>query len=134
MKLKLLLITSVFCLTALMSRANTTPGIEIENTKKNDIAGGVIHSETHKPISNVNVVAYSSAKKEKVALTDGNGNYFFTDLKPGTYKLVFEKDGFKKVTKEKVTIRPEEGCQLNIEMSENDAFQILPGLLFTDFE
>jgi protocatechuate 3,4-dioxygenase beta subunit len=69
-----------------------------------------------------------------VALTDGNGKYYFTDLKPGTYKLVFEKDGFKKVTKEKVTIRPEEGCQLNVEMSENDVFHILPGLLFSDFE
>lgn len=134
MKLKPLLITLIFCLTAMLSRANTTPGTEVENTKKNDIAGGVIHADTHKPLCNVNVVAYSSSKKEKVALTDGNGNYYFTDLKPGTYKLVFEKDGFKKVTKEKVTIRPEEGCQLNVEMSENDAFQILPGLLFSDFE
>ncbi len=134
MKLKILLVTAAFCFTALFCRANATPGTGIENTSKKDIAGGVIHSETHKPISNVNVVAYSSSKKEKVALTDGNGNYFFTDLKPGTYKLVFEKDGFKKVTKEKVTIRPEEGCQLNVEMSENDHYQILPGLLFTDFE
>ena len=73
-------------------------------------------------------------KKEKTVLTDNNGNYSFNDLKPGTYKLVFEKDGFKRVTKDKVIIRSDEGCQLNIEMDENDAFQILPGLLFTDFE
>jgi hypothetical protein len=81
----------------------------------------------------VSVAAYSATKKEKVVLTDGNGNYSFNDLKPGIYKLVFEKDGFKKVTKERVAIRPDEGFQLNVEMGEVEGFPILPGLLFSDF-
>src|SRR5215204_5889553 len=116
MKLKLLLLTIAFSATAIIARANN----DTEGNKKNDIAGGVI--------------AYSSSKKEKTVQTDGNGNYSFSDLKPGTYKLVFEKDGYKKVTKDKVVIRSDEGCQLNVEMDENDNFQILPGLLFTDFD
>jgi|SRR5215213_4543914 len=130
MKLKLLLLTIAFSATAIIARANN----DTEGNKKNDIAGGVIHSDTKKPLGNVNVIAYSSSKKEKTVQTDGNGNYSFSDLKPGTYKLVFEKDGYKKVTKDKVVIRSDEGCQLNVEMDENDNFQILPGLLFTDFD
>jgi CRISPR/Cas system-associated protein Cas10 (large subunit of type III CRISPR-Cas system) len=133
MKLKLLTLSLLFSATAFVARANTNPG-NGDETKKNDIAGGVIHAETKKPLGNVNVVAYVANKKEKTATTDGNGNYFFNDLKPGTYKLVFEKDGFKKVTKDKVFIRGDEGCQLNIEMNEVESFLMMPGLLFTDFE
>ncbi len=129
MKCKWLLLTLLFSATAFIARANATPpGAGTEENKKIDIAGGVLHSETKKPLGNVNVIAYSASKKEKAVLTDGNGNYSFNDLKPGTYKLVFEKDGFKRVTKDKVLIRSDEGCQLNIMMDEEDAFQILPGL------
>ena len=35
-------------------------------------------------------------KKEKVVITDGTGAYSFDDLKPGVYKFVFEKEGYKK--------------------------------------
>jgi hypothetical protein len=131
MKLKFLLLTFFFSAATLIARANTEPGTG-EETIKNDIVGGVMHADTKKPLINVSVTAYttSSTKKEKVVLTDGNGNYSFNDLKPGTYKIVFEKEGFKKIIKEKVTIRSDEGFQLNIEMAEEAAFQILPGGLF----
>src|SRR5215216_6781206 len=99
MNLKLLLLTLVFSAGACIAHANGgSPGTG-EDTKKNDIAGGVIHSDTKKPLSNVSVTAYSANKKEKVVLTDGTGNYSFSELKPGTYKLIFEKEGFRKVTK-----------------------------------
>jgi len=134
MRLKLLLLTLAFSFTALVASAKVAPppGNGGETNKKVDIAGGVVHAETKRPLGNVNVVAYSASKKEKAASTDQYGNYYFSDLKPGTYKLVFQKDGFKKVTKDKVVIRSDEGCQLNIEMEEADEFQIMPGLLFTD--
>ena len=133
MKHKLLLMTLVLCTAAFISRANAMdPGIGTEENKKTDIADGVIHSETKKPLLNVNVIAYSASKKEKTVQTDGNGNYYFNDLNPGTYRLVFEKDGFKRVTRDKVTIRSDEGCQLNITMDEEDAFQIMPGLFYFD--
>jgi hypothetical protein len=133
MRYKNFLLTIAFCATAYIAHAtNGTPGNGDDN-KKCDILGGVYHADTKKPLSNVNVVVYNSNKKEKTVVTDGNGNYSFSDLKPGTYKIVFEKDGFKKVTKDKVTIRSDEGCMLNVELDENEAFQILPGLLFTDF-
>ncbi len=133
MKSKLVFLTMAFLGASVVASASTDPG-KGEETKKSDLAGGVIHADTRKPLSNVNVVAYSSNKKEKTAVTDANGNYSFNDLKPGTYKLVFQKDGFKKVTRDKIFIRGDDGCQLNIELSEEEAFLMMPGLLFTEFE
>ena len=133
MKRKLLLLCFVCFAATMVASANTGPG-NGEESKKNDIAGGVIHSESKKPLGNVSVTAYSSSKKEKVVTTDNYGNYYFDDLKPGTYKLVFEKSGFKKVTKEKVVIRGDDGCQLNVELNEESEFMIIPGqLFFSDF-
>ncbi len=129
MKYKLLLLTMVFVAAGFTAYA-TPPGTGTEENKKIDIAGGVVHSETKKPIGNVSVIAYSASKKEKAVFTDGNGNYSFSDLKPGTYRLVFEKSGFKRVTRDKVTIRSDEGFQLNIAMDEEEAFQILPGFFY----
>jgi len=135
MKFRLVFLTLIMAAITISARANTSPGAPTgeEETKKTDIAGGVVHVDTRKPLSNVTVTAYSTAKKEKVVYTDANGNYSFSELKAGTYKLVFEKDGFKKVVKEKVTIRPDEGCLLNVEMDDEEAFQILPGTIF-DFD
>lgn len=139
MKLKLLLLTASFCVLAVVANAaDAPPGGPSgagEETKKSDIAGGVVHADTKKPVANVSVTAYSTQnKKEKVVLTDAYGNYSFSELKTGTYKLVFEKSGYRKVVKEKVTIRSDEGCELNIEMDEEGQFQIMPSQLFSDFE
>jgi len=85
-------------------------------------------------LKDVNVTAYLVSKKEKTVTTDEVGNYSFDELKPGTYKFVFEKAGFKKVTKEKVVVKTDEGFQLNIEMIENKDFELVPSPLhFADF-
>ncbi|MFL5808288.1 MAG: carboxypeptidase-like regulatory domain-containing protein [Flavisolibacter sp.] len=134
MKFKLLLLTLAFSASAVFARANNTSPGTGEETKKNDIAGGVIHADTKKPLSNVSVTAYSINKKEKVVLTDASGNYSFSELKPGTYKLIFEKEGFRKVTREKVTIRSDEGYLLNIEMSDEEDFKMIPQIMFSDLD
>src|SRR5690349_8324063 len=146
MKLKLLLLTAVFCAIAAVAGATDNSGIsgpgngngnigEETLTKKSDIAGGVVNMDTRKPVGNVSVTAYSTQnKKEKVVFTDAYGNYSFSELKSGTYKLVFEKTGYRKVVKEKVVIRSDEGCELNIEMDEEGQFQIMPSQLFSDFD
>jgi hypothetical protein len=133
MKLRSLALSMVFLATACVAKANN--GIETNGeNNKTDIAGGVVHADTKKPLQNVSVIAYVANKKEKSVLTDGNGQFSFDDLKPGTYKLVFEKDGFKKFTKDKVQIRGDESFQLSIEMSEVEAFMLMPGLLLTDLD
>lgn len=95
--------------------------------KKNDVNGVVVNSETKKPLKDVNITAYNVTRKEKVVLiSDFDGFYAFDDLKPGTYKLVFEKAGFRKTTRAKVMVRTDEAFMLNIEMIESSDFQILP--------
>lgn len=102
--------------------------------KKNDLVGFVSHADNKKPIKDVNVTAYLVSKKEKAVTTDEAGIYAFDELKPGTYKFVFEKAGFKRVTKEKVVVKADESFQLNIEMIESKDFSIGPSPLhFTDF-
>ncbi|MBN8880452.1 MAG: carboxypeptidase regulatory-like domain-containing protein [Sphingobacteriales bacterium] len=102
--------------------------------KKNDIEGLVIHAENKKPLKDVNITAYLISKKEKAVHTDELGSYSFEALKPGTYKFVFEKAGFRKVTKEKIVIKTDEAFQLNIEMIENKDFDLVPSPLhFADF-
>lgn len=128
MKIKLLLLSCTVLFASVIAKANPTPTESDGTTKKNDINGGVYHNTTKKPLTNVSVTAYlTSDKKEKVVLSDGNGNYAFDDLKPGVYKFVFEKDGYKKVTKEKIFIKTDEGFQLNIEMAEEKDFDFIPG-------
>ena len=94
--------------------------------KKDDLNGTVIHSESKKAMKDVSVTAYLVSKKEKIVMTDEEGGFAFDELKPGIYKFVFEKAGFKKITKEKVVIKTDEAFQLNIEMIENNNFEVLP--------
>ena len=102
--------------------------------KKDELNGTVVHSETKKPLKDVSVTAVLVSKKEKIVFTEENGTYAFDELKPGTYKFIFEKAGFKKITKEKVVIKTNEAFQLNIEMITQNDFDILPSPFhFTDF-
>ncbi|MFT3701519.1 MAG: carboxypeptidase-like regulatory domain-containing protein [Agriterribacter sp.] len=80
--------------------------------------GVVLDMDSRKPLKDVNVTAIYQSKKEKVVSTDINGGFSFVMLKPGTYRLVFEKEGYKKVIKEKVEIKEKEPVQMNIEMPQ----------------
>jgi hypothetical protein len=103
--------------------------------KKDDIVGMVtFQTDNKKPIKDVNVTAILITRKEKTVLTGDDGTYAFDELKPGVYKFVFEKAGFKKVTKDKVVVRTDEAFQLNIEMIQDNGFDLMPSPLhFTDF-
>lgn len=114
-------------------RANATPGTGDENGKKEDILGTVIHADSKKPMKDVSITAYLVSKKEKTEVTDEEGNFSFDELKPGTYKFIFEKAGYKRVTRDKVVIKSDETFQLNIEMTESNDFDIMPSPFhFTD--
>jgi len=133
MKQKLILL-AVGLLGFVAAKANNDdPGTGIKG-KKDDINGLVTHSESKKPMKDVTVTAYLVSKKEKLVLTDDAGNFSFDELKPGTYKFVFEKAGFKRVTKEKVLVKTDEAFQLNIEMIETTQYDLAPSPFhFSDF-
>lgn len=138
MKLKALFALCFAVLASCGVRAADGPGTGDENGKKNDkndLIGEVYHSDTKKPLGNVSVTAMIANKKEKTVFTDANGAFYFNDLKPGAYKLVFEKDGFRKVTKEKNLARADEALDLDILMEEHTAYDFTPGPShFFDFE
>lgn len=102
--------------------------------KVDEVAGVVMDGENKKPLKDVTITAYFSTKKEKSVQTDESGNYSFDELKPGTYKLVFEKAGYKKVTREKVVVKADETFQLNMEMIGSRDFELVPSPFhFSDF-
>ena len=104
------------------SDASEDPG----NGRKDELNGIVIHGDTKKPLKDVTVTAILVSKKEKVEITNEEGGFSFDELKPGVYKFVFEKAGFRKITKEKVVIKTDDAFQMNIEMIENSDYDIMP--------
>lgn len=119
-KYKLILCVS-FCLFGfLFSHANDIIAPELNPAKKNIINGAINSAESKKPIKDVNIIAYLDTKREKVVTSDIKGNYAFDDLKPGTYTLIFQKSGYKKVTREKVIVKFDETFLLDIEMIEDE--------------
>ena len=124
MRSKIILL-AVSLLGFVVAKANTIDPAD-GNGKKDDLNGTVVYSETKKPIKDVTITAYLLSKKEKSVITDEEGNFAFDELKPGTYKFIFEKAGFKRITKDKVVIKSDEGFQMKIEMIENADFDIMP--------
>ena len=122
MKQKSLLLV-LLLLGACMARANNGPG----NGSKDELNGVVVHAENKKPLKDVSITAFvGNSKKEKIVITNEAGGFSFDELKPGVYKFVFEKTGFKKVTKDKVLIKTDETVQLQIEMIEMGDYEIMP--------
>jgi hypothetical protein len=129
MKIKILLPLFVFITGCIHSNASgiipADPGKGIS-----EIAGSIVDTDTKKPLKEVAITAYLDSKKEKHVLSDESGKFDFGELKSGTYKLVFEKDGYKKVTKNKVYIKSDETFQMRIEMIENQDFDLMPTLKY----
>ncbi|HVT86380.1 MAG TPA: carboxypeptidase-like regulatory domain-containing protein [Chitinophagaceae bacterium] len=125
MKRKIILLT-VSVLGFVLAKANSSVDPDVHLGRKDDLVGVVVNSENKKPLKDVSVTAYSTTKKEKVAVTDESGNFSFDELKPGTYKFIFEKTGFRKVTKEKIIVKTDEAFQMNIEMIESNELDLKP--------
>ena len=116
---------SVFLSTLLVfsfSAAIADPEVPEKGVEEEMVSGMVMDMDSKKPLRGVNITAILNSKREKIALTDMNGGYSFIMLKPGTYKLVFEKEGYKKVIKERVLVKNKTSLQMNIEMPESVPF------------
>src|ERR1700746_3750630 len=51
------------------------------------------------------------------AVTNGSGEYYLTNLPPGSYHLEIEKTGFKKLVKPDVTLHVQDAIELNFELT-----------------
>ena len=125
MKQKILLLFAICTIGCFQSKA---ADIEPGNPGKsiNEVAGNIFDGDSKKALREVTVTAYSANKKEKFVITDEFGRFEFDELKTGIYKLVFEKEGYKKVIRERVSVKTDETFQMRIEMIEADGFDLLP--------
>ncbi|HET6723576.1 MAG TPA: carboxypeptidase-like regulatory domain-containing protein [Chitinophagaceae bacterium] len=125
MKQKILLLFAICTIGCLQSKA---ADIEPGNPGKsiNEVAGNIYDGDSKKALREVTVTAYSANKKEKFVITDEYGRFEFDELKTGIYKLVFEKEGYRKVIREKVSVKTDETFQMRIEMIEADGFDLMP--------
>jgi Carboxypeptidase regulatory-like domain/TonB dependent receptor len=51
------------------------------------------------------------------AVTSGSGEYYLTNLPPGSYRIEIEKTGFKKLIKPDVTLHVQDAIELNFELT-----------------
>ena len=83
------------------------------------IFGGVKQANSAKPMKDVTITIIQQNKSwEKIIQTNQKGEFGIDNLPPGTYKLVFQKDGYKKVVKDKISVKADSGIELHVEMEE----------------
>jgi 5-hydroxyisourate hydrolase-like protein (transthyretin family) len=121
-----LLLLTFLLMVCMVSFANTGGK---ERKEDPDMSGIILQTENGRPLKDVSITAYNATRKEKTAVTDANGNFTMADLKPGVYKFIFQKDGFKRVVKEKIILKTNEDYQMNIEMAEELVYDLMPSPL-----
>jgi len=75
-------------------------------------------------IVGANVAAVSSGTRFRYeGVTNASGEYYLTNLPPGSYRLEIEKTGFKKLIKPDVTLHVQDALEINFEMTLGPASQ-----------
>ena len=83
-------------------------------------ARAVRQQGSNRPLRDVTVTVYEDQQvRLKAIVTDEDGSFGLGALKPGTYKVVFQKEGYRKVVREKVVVKTEGGIRLDVEMEES---------------
>jgi len=79
---------------------------------------GIVRDTSGAVLPGVTVEAASDAliEKSKAAVTDGEGRYLITDLRPGQYLVTFSLTGFATVRREGITLPSEFTMTLNADM------------------
>src|SRR5258708_9272612 len=78
---------------------------------------GEVRAQNGAGISQARVVATEVATSQTSSCTvTDNGDYIFTNLKPGTYNLAVEADGFKRFVREGVQLGTGERVRLDVEL------------------
>ncbi|WP_242355297.1 TonB-dependent receptor [Anaeromyxobacter sp. SG64] len=79
------------------------------------ILGVVTDASTGKPVAGAVIVATSPALQgEQTAVTDNNGNFRFTLLPSGAYRLAVQLEGYKSTERSDVTLRPDKTIRANL--------------------
>lgn len=113
----LLLLAALFVLSAPVHAQNTP------NTAF--ISGVVTDGSTKLPVYDVVVTLSTPAfNGKRFAVTDSSGIYKFLNLTPGLYTLVFEMEGYDKVTKENMQLEAGKPLGVSIELVKTRSFTL----------
>jgi hypothetical protein len=79
---------------------------------------GIVRDTSGGVLPGVTVEASSDAliEKSKVAVSDGEGRYLITDLRPGTYVVTFSLTGFSTIRREGISLPSEFTMTLNADL------------------
>jgi hypothetical protein len=90
------------------------------------IVGAVTDNAAGNNISGATVTLTSVATSGQwTVTTDSNGNYEFVNLVPGTYKLDFEKTGFKHLKREPVTVEVQKAVRIDVALFVGDVTEVV---------
>src|SRR6266478_6298650 len=79
---------------------------------------GRVTDPSHALISDAKIAAINTATNFRYETsTNNSGEYYLTNLSPGSYRLEIEKSGFKKLIKPDVTLHGQDGIDLNFELT-----------------
>lgn len=76
------------------------------------------------PQATVTIINTGTAERRTMQ-TDGSGNYQFVNLVPGQYKLEVEKQGFRKIIREQITVEVQNAVRIDLAMQVGDVNQVV---------
>ncbi len=83
-----------------------------------DPTGGAV------PQANVTLTNIGTAERRAIA-TDGSGNYQFVNLVPGQYRVEVERAGFRRFTREPITVEVQSAVRIDVPMLVGDVNQVV---------
>lgn len=105
----------------LAASASAFTGGHPGDTEGSNITGKVVNTSDAKPMKEVTVIVSSPClAKPQTVRTDVQGNFNFVQLEPCVYKLTFQTDGYKKITKEKILVVSDKETHIKVTMEPDD--------------
>ncbi len=81
------------------------------------LTGTVVYESTHAPIPDVLVTVSSPQMQgEQAVKTDSTGTYLIPQLPPGTYAILFEKEGYKPLAEGGIALDADRMLRFNVQL------------------
>lgn len=93
------------------------------------LRGVVMDQDFKVPLSGVKVCVSETGKE---AVTSDTGSYYFENIKPDSYTLIFSKDGYTRITKSEVVVVP--GALADVEVSMAGEYEDMDELVVRDIQ
>jgi hypothetical protein len=94
------------------------PFVLLRAQSTNSSLTGRVSDPSKEPIADVHVAAINARTNARHETTTNNsGEYYVTNLPPGTYRLEIERPGFKKLIKPDVTLHVQDALPIDFEMT-----------------